>query len=110
MRHFLPNGDVYRERKKEGRLFIIYCNPSSCLSNGKLDESTINFGINLRNFRLDGQQNLSKIDNLRIVAKLLASNKGIKKQANMMRLLVAGSIEFIKYLGVKKDSPSSQVK
>ena len=95
---------------ENGGLFIIYCNPSSCLSGGKLDESTINFDINLRNFRLDGQRNLSKIDNLRIVAKLLASNKGIKKQANMMRLLVVGGIEFIKYLGAKNDSPSSQVK
>ena len=68
----------------------------------KLDESTINFDINLKDFQLDEQRNLSKIDNLRIVAKLPTSNKGIKKQPNIMRLLVAGSIEFIKYLGTKK--------
>ena len=71
---------------------------------GKLDESTINFDLDLRVFQLDGQRNLSKIDNLRIVAKLLASNKGIKKQPNMMRLLAAGGVEFIKYLGAKNDS------
>jgi hypothetical protein len=42
------------------------------------------------------------MDNVRIIAKLLASNKGIKRQPNMMRLLTAGSIEFIKYIGTKK--------
>jgi len=71
---------------------------------GKVDESTINFDLDLRVFQLDGQRNLSKTDNLRIVAKLLASNKGIKRQPNMMRLLTAGSIEFIKYLGARNDS------
>jgi len=71
---------------------------------GKLDESTINFDVDLRDFKLDGQRRLSKIDNLRIIAKLLASNKGIEKQPNMMRLLSAGSIEFIKYLGAKNNS------
>jgi len=71
---------------------------------GKLDESTINFDIDLSDFRLDGQQQSSKFDNVRIIAKLLASNKGIKKQSNMVRLLAAGGIEFIKYLGTKNTS------
>jgi len=71
---------------------------------GKLDESTINFDIDLRDFRLEGQQHSSKIDNLRIIAKLLASNKGIKRRFNMMRLFTAGGIEFIKYLGEKNVS------
>ena len=70
---------------------------------GKLDESTINFDIDLRDFRLDGQQHSSKFDNVRIIAKLLASNKGIRKQSNMVRLFAAGGIEFIKYLGVKNN-------
>jgi len=77
---------------------------------GKLDKSTINFDINLKDFRLDGQRSLSKIDKLRIVAKLLASNKGIKRQTNMMCLLVASGIEVIKYLGIKNASPFSPVK
>jgi hypothetical protein len=72
---------------------------------GKLDESTINFDIDLRDFQLDGQQQSSKIDNLRIIAKLLASNKGIRKQSNMVRLFTAGGIEFIRYLGAKNSSP-----
>ena len=77
---------------------------------GKLDDSSINFDINLREFRLDGQRSLSKIDKLRIVAKLLASNKGIKRQTNMMCLLVASGIEVIKYLGIKNASPFLPVK
>lgn len=68
---------------------------------GKLEESTINFDVDLRDFKLSEQRRLSKIDNLQIVAKLLASNKGIKRPSNMMRLLVAGGIEFIKYKGTK---------
>ncbi|MBS3801760.1 MAG: cobalamin-dependent protein [Candidatus Thermoplasmatota archaeon] len=69
---------------------------------GKLNEITINFNVNIQDFQLDGQQNLSQIDNLRIVVKLLSSNKGIKQRFNMMRLFAAGGIEFIKYLGTKK--------
>jgi len=68
---------------------------------GKLDESTINFDVNLRDFQIDGEQRSSKIDNIQIVVKLLASNKGLRRQPNMMRLLIAGGIEFIKYLGTK---------
>ena len=69
---------------------------------GKLNESTINFNVDVQDFQLDGQQNIPQIDNLRIVGKLLASNKGIKRQFNMMRLFAAGGIEFIKHLGTKK--------
>ena len=69
---------------------------------GKLDDSTINFDIDLRDFQLDNY-NSSKINNVRIVAKLLASNKGSKRQLNLIRLLTAGGIEFIKYKGTKKE-------
>ena len=72
---------------------------------GKLDDSSINFDIKLQDFRLDGQRSLSKIDKLRIIAKLLASNKGIKRQTNMMRLLAASGVEVIKYIGIKNTSP-----
>jgi len=72
---------------------------------GKLDDSSINFDIKLQDFRLDGQRSLSKIDKLRIIAKLLASNKGIKRQINMMRLLAASGVEVIKYIGIKNTSP-----
>ena len=71
---------------------------------GKLDESTINFDIDINDFKFDGQQNSSKFDNVRIISRLLASNKGIKKQPNLVRLIAAGGIEFIKYLGEKNKS------
>jgi len=71
---------------------------------GKLDDSSINFDINLRDFRLDGQRSFSKIDKLRIVAKLLASNKGIKRKTNMIRLIAASGVDVIKYLGIKSTS------
>jgi len=71
---------------------------------GKINESTIHFDLDLNDFKLDGQQQPTKMDNIQIIAKLLASNKGIKRQPNMMRLLTAGSIEFIKYIGTKNVS------
>jgi len=72
---------------------------------GKLNESTINFDLDLNDFKLDGQRQPTKMDNIRIIVKLLASNKGIKRQPNMMRLLTAGSIEFIKYIGTNVPLP-----
>ena len=68
---------------------------------GKIDESTINFDVNLEDFRLDEQQGLSRADNIQIILKLLASNKGIRKQHNMLRLFAATGIEFAKYLGTE---------
>ncbi|MEA2055534.1 MAG: radical SAM protein [Candidatus Thermoplasmatota archaeon] len=68
---------------------------------GKIDESTINFDVNLEDFRLDEQQGLSRADNIQIILKLLASNKGIRKQHNMLRLLAASGVEFAKYLGTE---------
>ena len=71
---------------------------------GKLNESTINLDLDLNDFKLDGQQQPTKMDNIRIIVKLLASNKGIRRQSKMMRLLTASSIEFIKYIGTKNVS------
>ena len=68
---------------------------------GKLDENTINFDIDLKDFELDGQRLFSKVDYIRLLAKLFASNKSIKKQFNMMRLFIAGGIELIDYLKTK---------
>jgi len=71
---------------------------------GKLNESTINFNLDLNDFKFDGQRQPTKMNNIRIIVKLFASNKGIKRQPNMMRLLAAGGIEFIKYIGTKNVS------
>jgi len=69
---------------------------------GKLDDSSINFDINLQDFRLE-QRSFSKIDKVQIVAKLLASNKGIKRKINLIRLLAASGIDVIKSLGPKSN-------
>jgi len=69
---------------------------------GTQDDSSIHFDINLQDFRLE-QRNFSKIDKIRIVAKLLASNKGIKRKANMVRLFAASGIDVIKSLGKKSN-------
>jgi len=69
---------------------------------GTQDDSSIHFDINLQDFRLE-QRNFSKIDKIRIVTKLLASNKGVKRKTNLIRLLAAGGIDVIKSLGTKSN-------
>jgi hypothetical protein len=60
---------------------------------GKSDLSTINLDVDLNNFKFGGDPDLNIIDSIRILGKMLASNRGIKKQPNMMRLLMAGGVE-----------------
>jgi hypothetical protein len=62
---------------------------------GRSDLSTINLDMDLNSFNFDGGYDLDIIDNLRILGKLLASNRGIKRQPNMLRLLMAGGLEFV---------------
>lgn len=62
---------------------------------GKSDLSTINLDMDLNYFNFDGGYNLDIIDDLRILGKMLASNRGIKRQPNMLRLLMAGALEFL---------------
>jgi anaerobic magnesium-protoporphyrin IX monomethyl ester cyclase len=62
---------------------------------GRTDLSTINLEMDLNNFKFDEGNDLSIIDNLRILGKMLVSNRGLKKQPNMMRLLMAGGLEFV---------------
>ena len=60
---------------------------------GKSDKSTINLDVDLNNFKFGGDPDLNIIDSIRILGRMLASNRGIKKQPNMVRLLMAGGIE-----------------
>ena len=69
---------------------------------GKIDGATINFDAELNDLKINGQQNSSKINKIKIVAKLLASNKGIKRQFNLCRLIIAMSSEYVSYLRAKK--------
>ncbi|MDQ1372463.1 MAG: Radical protein, partial [Candidatus Thermoplasmatota archaeon] len=60
---------------------------------GKSDLNTINLDVDLDHFDFDGDRNLSALDSVRILGKMLASNRGVRKQANLTRLLMAGGIE-----------------
>ena len=62
---------------------------------GRSDMSTINLDMDLNCFKFDGGYDLDIIDSLRILGKMLASNRGIRRQPNMLRLLMAGGLEFV---------------
>jgi radical SAM superfamily enzyme YgiQ (UPF0313 family) len=62
---------------------------------GKSDLNTINLDVDLSCFEFGGAHGLNVIDRIRILGKMLASNRGIKKQPNMMRLLTAGGVELV---------------
>ena len=70
---------------------------------GKMDGATIDFNAELNDFKVNGHQRPSRINNVRLVAKLLASNKGIKNQLGLCRLITAAGIEFTTYLGTKNN-------
>ena len=60
---------------------------------GKSDLSTINLDVDLDYFDFDGDHNLNALDSVRILGKMLASNRGIRKQTNLMRLVMATGTE-----------------
>jgi magnesium-protoporphyrin IX monomethyl ester (oxidative) cyclase len=62
---------------------------------GKSDQNTVNLDLDLDDFEFGGGRNLNILDSIRITGKMLASNRGIKKQPNMMRLLMAGGLELV---------------
>jgi radical SAM superfamily enzyme YgiQ (UPF0313 family) len=62
---------------------------------GKSDQNTINLDVDLNYFKFGGDHGLNVVDRIRIFGKMLASNRGIKKQPNMMRLLMAGGLELV---------------
>ena len=73
---------------------------------GKIDGATINFDAELNDFKVNGQKQSPKMSNLRIAAKLLASNKGVKRQLGLCRLITATGIEYVTYLGTKNNGKS----
>ncbi|MCE5297280.1 MAG: B12-binding domain-containing radical SAM protein [Euryarchaeota archaeon] len=60
---------------------------------GKLDQSTINMELDLDDFGFGTGRDPNILDSVRMIGKMLASNRGIKKQLNMIRLLTAGGME-----------------
>ena len=62
---------------------------------GKSDLNTINMDVDLNYFDFGGDRELNIVDNIRILGKMFTSNRGIKKKANLIRLLTAGSLELV---------------
>jgi radical SAM superfamily enzyme YgiQ (UPF0313 family) len=62
---------------------------------GRSDTSSINLEVDLKYFQFDTGYDPNLIDNIGILGKMLASNRGIKKQLSMVRLLMAGGIELL---------------
>lgn len=60
---------------------------------GESDLNTINLDVDLDYFDFDGDRNLNALDSIRILGKMLASNRGIRKQTNLMRLVMASGAE-----------------
>jgi radical SAM superfamily enzyme YgiQ (UPF0313 family) len=76
---------------------------------GKTDLNTINLEIDLDDFGFEEGNDIDIIDGIRILGKMLASNRGINKQPNMMRLLMAGGLELVRgYLN--RDRPDAPKK
>ncbi len=73
------------------------------VTNGRVDEPTINFEIDMADVLVHGKWNVTIIEKIRTITKLLASNKGIKRRYNLGRLLFAAGIELFSYLGTRNN-------
>ncbi|MEE9223358.1 MAG: radical SAM protein [Thermoplasmata archaeon] len=73
------------------------------VTDGCVDEPTINFEIDMADVLVHGKRNVTLIEKIRTITKLLASNKGIKRRYNLGRLLFAVGIEFLSYLGTRNN-------
>ena len=61
---------------------------------GKSPQNTINLDVELDDFRFEEDQEMNIIDYIRILTKMITSNKGIKKRLNFGRILLAGASAF----------------
>ncbi len=73
------------------------------VTEGRVDEPTINFELEMADVLVHGKPNVTLIEKIRTITKLLASNKGIKRRYNLGRLLFATGIEFFSYLGTRNN-------
>jgi hypothetical protein len=60
---------------------------------GRTEQDSINLELDLVEFEFGGNGVRNIIDDIRIVGKMIASNRGVRKQPNMVRLFMAGGIE-----------------
>jgi hypothetical protein len=62
---------------------------------GKADYSTVNVDLELDDFNFSESGNVDLVESIAILGKLLVSNKGIRRQPTMIRLMVAGGLEMV---------------
>ena len=62
---------------------------------GKIKKCTIDFNFELDDFNLGEGEDMTALDYVKILGKLLFLNMSVKGLFNMMRLSVAGVVEFI---------------
>ncbi len=60
---------------------------------GRAERDTIRLELDLVDFEFGKDSERNMIGDIRIVGKMITSNRGVKKQPNMIRLFMAGSIE-----------------
>lgn len=64
---------------------------------GRSPRSSINIIVDLEDFRIGNGGPLTALDSVRILTKVLASNQGVKRRSNMMRLMMASGFELIRH-------------
>ena len=62
---------------------------------GRSDQSTINMDLDLDDFNFSESGNVTLVRSIGIVGKMLASNRGLRKQPTMIRLMIAGGLEMV---------------
>jgi hypothetical protein len=62
---------------------------------GRSEYSSIHMDLDLDDFDFSESGIVNIVDSIGIMGKMLASNRGIRKQPNMIRLLVAGGLEIV---------------
>lgn len=62
---------------------------------GKAAYSTVNMDLELDDFNFSESGNVDLVESVAILGKMLASNRGIRKQPTMVRLMVAGGLEMV---------------
>jgi len=63
----------------------------------KRDGATIDFDADLSDLKRNGSEETNLIDGMRVALKVLASNKGFRRKLNLLKLVIAGGAEAIRY-------------
>jgi len=64
---------------------------------------TIDFDADLKDLRQNGNGGSDILEGMRIVLKLLASNKGVRRKLNLLKLVIASGAEVLRYFKHKNN-------